>query len=151
VTRVLVLANGSTPVSQVNTWHDLVFEIEFSVTNAYRSIGVERSISTLDGVPLMVTSTIPDQSVSFDIDPGRYRAHCHVPRLALAAGEYVVSLRLAVPWVEYIWQSESAFRLHVEAVDVFNSGFPPMAKRCLVAQHHEWDAPVRLDDSAAVN
>lgn len=150
VTRVRLLVDGA-PVSQVRTWQDLVFEIEFSVASAYRSLAVEMAISTLDGVPLIVTSTTPDHSIAFGVEPGRYRVHCHAPKLALAAGEYVVSLRLAVPWVEYIWQSENAFRLHVEAVDVFNSGFPPMAKRCLVVQPHAWGAPVRLEVSASVD
>jgi lipopolysaccharide transport system ATP-binding protein len=146
VTSVVLQDAHGSPLASVRTWQSLVVEIEFSSHVAFRSLAVELSVSTLDGTPLFVTSTTPDRNVAFGVQPGRYRVRCRIGQLPLASGEYVVGLRLAIPWVEYVWRSDNAFKLHVDANDVFNSGFAPSTRRSHVVVAHDWEPPVAMSN-----
>jgi lipopolysaccharide transport system ATP-binding protein len=132
------------------TFDSVCFRIGFEVSRAYRSFSAVLQVTTADGVPLLLTSTTPDQNMAFSVNPGRYSVDCCFDQFPLAAGEYLVGLGLAIPGVEYVWRDDAACRLHVAPRDVFRSGLPPSARRYLVASGHAWSSPRALAEPTVV-
>jgi lipopolysaccharide transport system ATP-binding protein len=131
-------------MSTVSTWDDTVFRVRFAARRSFQSLAVEICISTVDGVPLLLTSTSPDNHVSFGAEPGEYEVDLRIPQLPLAAGEYRIGIRLAIPWVEFVWREDSLCRLHVAPRDILGTGLPPASNRYHVAVPHEWAEPVKV-------
>jgi len=144
ITSLQLLDEEEKPLTETGTWDAVRFRVGFEVTRAFRSFSAVLQISTVDGVPLILTSTTPDQNQPFAVAPGRYWVDCHFERLPLAQGEYVLGLGLAIPGVEYVWRNDAVCHLRVLARDVFGSGLPPAAKRYLIATPHRWSAPQSL-------
>jgi lipopolysaccharide transport system ATP-binding protein len=144
VDSISILDGSGLPLRTVQTWGDLRLRVKFSVERPFRSFSVVLSISTPDGVSLILTSTQPDHDVGFSAEPGRYSVDCVFEQLPLAAGEYVLGAGLAIPGIEYTWRNDSLARVRVEPRDVYDSGLPPASDRYLVASRHRWQQPVRL-------
>jgi lipopolysaccharide transport system ATP-binding protein len=144
----LVDAHG-TPLANPCTWDRVLFRLRFAARRSFRSFSAVLNVSTPDGASLLLTSTTPDQSVPFAVEPGRYVVECEFAQLPLAAGEYLVGAGLAIPGVEYVWRNDALARLHVGARDVYASGLPPAARRYLVAVPHAWRAPRRIEAVAS--
>ncbi len=141
VTSLQLLDRHEHPLHEATTWDGLRVRIGFQVARVFRSFSAVLQITTADGVPLVLTSTTPDQNQPFGVTPGHYTVDCVFEHFPLAAGEYVLGVGLAIPGVEYVWRDDSLCRLHVAARDVFGTGLPPTAKRYLVATPHQWSAP----------
>lgn len=92
-------------------------------------------------MPLLLTSSTPDQNQPFSIAPGRHQIDCTFDCFPLAAGEYLVDVGLAIPGVEYVCRLDSLCKLHVEPRDVFRTGLPPDSNRYLVATANSWTLP----------
>lgn len=133
------------PTPTVRTWDRARFRIGFSVSRPFRSFSVELGIATPEGVSLILTSTTPDQVVPFSVQPGSYVIDCVFERFPLAAGEYVLGARLAIPGVEFLQRNDSLCRLQVQAADVFGSALPPASNRYFVATPHAWALPSPVD------
>ena len=131
-------------IEEAATGQSLAVEIEFNAAQAFRSFSVVLQIATLDGTPLILTSTTPDRDLAFGTSIGRHRIRCIFDALPLAAGEYVFGAGLAIPNVEYVWRDDSLCRLHVAPRDVYGSGLAPTAARYLLATQHVWQAPESL-------
>jgi lipopolysaccharide transport system ATP-binding protein len=144
ITSLQLLDGDDVPLTEGATWDPLRFRIGFEVIRGFRSFSAVLQISTTDGVPLILTSTTPDQNQAFAVVPGRYFVDCQFGRFPLAEGEYALGLGLAIPGVEYVWRNDAVCRLHVAARDVFGSGLPPAAKRYVIATPHQWSAPQSL-------
>jgi hypothetical protein len=141
ITSLQLLDDQGRVLTGAATWDCVRFRIGFEASRAFRSFAAELRISTTNGVPLILTSTSPDQNVPFGVAPGRYLVDCRFDRLPLAGGEYVIGLGLAIPGVEYVWRKDSVCKLNVAARDVFGSGRPPNSTRSLVATPHQWSSP----------
>lgn len=141
-------ASGSA-IAEAATWAPLRFRIGYEVLRPQRTLSAVLSVNTPEGVPLLLTSTAPDQNIHFSAEPGRYEVECEFERFPLAAGEYVLGLGLAIPGVEYLWRNESLCRLHVAPRDIFGSGLPPSSNRYLVATMHQWSRPKDVSASDA--
>lgn len=141
VTRLQLLDSQGRALHEAATFEALRFRIGFEVARHFRSFSAVLQISTADGVPLILSSTTPDQLVHFAVHPGRYQVDCAFDQFPLAAGEYLLGLGLAIPGVEYVWRNDALCRLHVAARDVFDSGLPPSTNRYLVATPHQWSLP----------
>jgi lipopolysaccharide transport system ATP-binding protein len=145
IISVQLFGEDGRPAGSIQTWERPRFRIEFSVARPFRSFSAVLNVATPDGVTLVLTSTTPDQTLPFSVEPGVYSVECVFDRLPLAAGEYVVGAGLAIPGVEYVWRNDSLCRLHVEPRDVFASGLSPASNRYLVATPHHWSLPRRID------
>jgi len=141
ITGLQMLDEDGRPLDEAATFANVVFRITFEVTRAFRSFSAVLQINTPDGLPLILTSTTPDQDLPFGVTSGVYRVDCAFERLPLAEGEYILGLGLAIPGIEYVWRNDAVCRLHVAARDVFGSGLPPAAKRYLIATPNQWSAP----------
>ncbi len=120
------------------TWDCVRFAIRFRVADRYRSFSVVLQVSTADGVSLILTSTAPDRGQAMSVEAGTHEIECRFDKFPLAAGDYVLSVGLAIPGVEYIWRGEGLTQLQVQPSDVYRSGRPPDSSRYLVASAHEW-------------
>lgn len=145
VTSLQLLDMCDRPLQAAATFEALKFRIEFSTPRLYRSFSAVLQVTTADGVPLLLTSTSPDQQLAFSVSEGRYVIDCDFERFPLAAGEYLLGLGLAIPGVEFVWRDDAVCRLHVVPRDVFASGLPPASNRYLVATPHRWGALRELD------
>lgn len=150
VTSLQMLNASGSSISEVGTWEPVRFRIAYEVLRPQRAFSAVLSVSTPEGVPLVLTSTAPDQNIHFAAEPGRYEVECEFERFPLAAGEYLLGLGLAIPGVEYVWRNETLCRLHVTPRDVFASGLPPASNRYLVAAAHRWSPPISLSAPSAI-
>jgi lipopolysaccharide transport system ATP-binding protein len=141
IESVQALDPSGRPRLEVATWDALRLRLRFRVEQAYRSFSAVLTLSTPDGTTLLLSSTSPDQTVAFGVEPGVWELDCDFERFPLAAGEYVLGAGLAIPGVEYVWRNESLCRLHVVPADVFSSGLPPASNRYLIASPHQWSRP----------
>jgi lipopolysaccharide transport system ATP-binding protein len=141
VDSIEMLDDSGQPLSSLRTWDAVRLRIGFRAAKAFRSFSAVLKISTPEGVPLVLTSTTPDQTLPFPVAPGRHVVECRFERFPLSAGEYVVGAGLAIPGVEYVWRNESLAPLQVAARDVYGSALPPSANRYLVASEHRWTLP----------
>ena len=138
ITSLQLLGADGRPLQSAATFERLRFRIGFETRRAYRSFSAVLQVNTGDGVPLLLTSTTPDQGLPFSVDPGAHCIDCEFEQFPLAAGEYMLDLGLAIPGVEYVWRNEALCRLRVEPRDVFGSGLPPDSRRYLVAASNRW-------------
>jgi lipopolysaccharide transport system ATP-binding protein len=129
------------PLAALRTWDAVRFRIGFRVRRSYRSFSAELRFSTPEGVPLVVTSTTPDQRVPFAVEPGRHVVECRFEQFPLSAGEFVIGAALAIPGVEYVRRHDSLAPLKVAPRDVYGSALPPASSRYLVAAQHSWSEP----------
>lgn len=141
ITSLQLLDEQNRALHEAATFDRLRFRIGFETCRAYRSFSAVLQVNTVDGVPLLLTSTTPDHDQPFSVEPGRYTIDCEFASFPLASGEYVLELGLAIPGVEYVWRDEALCRLHVAPRDVFGSGLPPASNRYLVATPHQWSLP----------
>jgi hypothetical protein len=144
VISLQMIGNDERPLREVGTWDRVRFRIEFEVRRTYSSFSAVLQISSRDGVPLILTSTTPDQNRPFGVFPRRYRVDCDFDRFPFAQGEYQLGLGLAIPCIEYVWRHDALCRLHVASRDVFLTGRPPASANYLVATPHVWSAPTAL-------
>ena len=149
VTYLQLLDDAGKPSERTSTWSKLNCRIGFEVAESYRSFCVVVQVSTIDGVPLILTSTTPDRDQAFGVSPGAYCIDCSFDQFPLAAGEYLLGLGLAIPGVEYVWRNDAVCTLHVMPQDIFGSGLPPSSRRYLVATPHAWQPLVRLGVSGS--
>lgn len=138
ITSLQLLDTDDRPLQSAATFERLRFRIGFETRRAYRSFSAVLQVNTSDGVPLLLTSTTPDQCLPFSVEPGSHCFDCEFDRFPLAAGEYMLDLGLAIPGIEYVWRNEALCRLRVEPRDVFGSGLPPDSRRYLVAASNRW-------------
>jgi lipopolysaccharide transport system ATP-binding protein len=141
VLSVQLLDDDGLPIISARTWERAKFRISFHASRPFRSFSVVLNIASPDGVSLILTSTTPDQTVPFSVEPGSHSIDCVFDTFPLAAGEYVLGVGLAIPGVEYVSRNDSLCRLHVQPKDVFGSALPPASKRYFVATPHTWSLP----------
>jgi lipopolysaccharide transport system ATP-binding protein len=138
VERVDLRDAAGEPIAALSTWDHVRLRIRFRSAQRYRAFSAVLQVTTIDGTPLLLTSTTPDRTLAFGVDAGVYEYDCEFPRFPLAAGEYLLGVGLAIPGVEYVWRKDDLCRIQVQAKDVYGSGLPPAANRYCVATEHQW-------------
>lgn len=126
------------PKRDIHTWDAVRLRVEFTSRRRYASMSVVIQIATVDGAVLVLTSTTPDRTRSFCVEPGCYTIDCDFQEFPLAAGEYIIGIGLVIPGIEYLWRKDDVCRLEVLPKDVYRSGLAPSANRYHIATRHEW-------------
>jgi len=140
ITQIKVLDSAGRPKPLVGTFDDLTLRFHYRCDRSVAAGAVEFEISGADGSKLVRLSTQPDGALPLRLEPGEHWVECRVRQLPLPAGEYMLSAGLAIPGVRWLWRREQVARLTVGERDVYGSGMPPSAGRCLVAMDHSWVA-----------
>jgi lipopolysaccharide transport system ATP-binding protein len=138
VDRIEILDGDRRPLSHVKTWDEVIFRIIFHSPRDFPAGSVEFLISTMSAVPVLRCSTRPDSMVPSPFKEGENVIECHIPRLALSAGRYLIGAGLAVPNVEWLYQNLDGGVLEIGARDIFSSGLPPHSSRYVVPMEHTW-------------
>ncbi len=138
VNRVEMLSQSGVTKSEIHTWDPVLFRVGFSSLRRFVSMSVVIQVSTVDGVVILMTSTTPDRTRSFALEPGSFTIDCDFSEFPLSSGEYVLGVGLAIPGVEYVWRKEDLCRIEVISKDVYKSGLAPSANRYIVAAQHDW-------------
>ncbi len=126
------------PLARVRTWDDLIVRVEFKVNKPQNVGSVILKISGSAGESILLLSTQPDGTLVLPFEVGRYAVECHIEKLPLAAGEYRLSVGLAIPTVRFLTWEEDAAILRVFPRDIYGSGKPPESPRTMLAVEHEW-------------
>ena len=138
VESIEILDYEGRPKTDVRTWDDLCLRVNFVSNAELRNGSVEIRLSSLQGVPLFVLSTQPDQDFPVSFRKGRNSIDCLIRRLPLAAGEFHIGAGLAIPNVEWLDARFDAGILTVHPKDVYGAGLAPTTGRALLAIHYEW-------------
>jgi lipopolysaccharide transport system ATP-binding protein len=138
--QVQLLDAGGAPVNSVATLDDARFRIRFRITEEFPAFSVELSLSTEDGVGVLLSKS-DDHGLRMQVAPGVWELECAIPSLPLAAGAYAVGVMLAVPRLERLWHRGNVGKLNVTEHDVFASGYPPRADKQLIVTKTAWTAP----------
>jgi hypothetical protein len=138
IDRIEILDPDGNALPTVHTWDAVIFRIFFHASSYLPGASVDFQISTKSGFVIFYGSTRPDCNVPVTFSEGENWVDCRFEKLTLAAGEYVVGAGLAVPNVQWLYQSRDAGLLKVWPQDVFNSALPPQESRCLIPMPHQW-------------
>ncbi len=128
--------------SIVKTWDSLRIRIRYYSPRQISIGSVELSISTFSGNKLMQYSTQPLSDFKLSLPEGETYTDCIIPCLPLAAGNYTLSVGLAVPMIEWLCWEESIATLEVTENDVYQSKVPPNQERTPIAIEHYWESPL---------
>jgi len=139
ITSVEVLDIELQEKSIIQSWDDIVIRFTYQAARKINRGSVVFSLSTLDGVKLLLLSTEPDGTFPLSFEEGQGSVDCLIRHLPLAAGEYVVGGGLAIPNVEWLWHEEELATFIVNPKDVYGSGLAPVNTRCLISVEHKWN------------
>jgi lipopolysaccharide transport system ATP-binding protein len=138
ITRVELRDEQGAPKPTLATWDNVTFRITCYAGSRIRSGSAVLQICTPLDVSLVLTSTQPDSTIPFAIEPGLSTVECQFDSFPLAAGEYTISIGLAIPNKEWLCWRERLGVLRVQPRDVYGSGLAPVSPRSLVAIPHRW-------------
>lgn len=123
------------------TWDYVRIRITYYSPKAITNGSVVLELSTLSGNRLIQYSTRPLSGLELQISKGKSYVDCIIPCLPLASGNYLMSIGLAIPMVEWLCWKENIATLEVNENDVYESSFPPTQERTSVAVEHYWEVP----------
>lgn len=135
VMRIEMLDDTGAPLPRPRTWDSVTFRIHFTSKRHTPNASAELFLSTMGGTLLSRCSVAP---MPMTLAEGESYVDCHIPRLNLSGGSFVIGAALSVPGVEFLYYQPHAATLEVVARDVFNSGDPPTAERFPVPMDHVW-------------
>jgi lipopolysaccharide transport system ATP-binding protein len=142
ISNVRFLGKDLRPLSSIGTWSSPVIEIAFDAIGESPSTSIFVRISSASATVITLCSTQPDENLDLPISLGRNLARLHLPKLPLAAGEYVAEIGIAITNVEVVSLVELKFS--VQPTDVFKSGTAPSARRYQVVVEHHWELGVEV-------
>jgi lipopolysaccharide transport system ATP-binding protein len=123
----------------IKTWDYVVIRIKYYCPTYVQKASVVLEINTFYGTKIIQYSTQPLSGLQLSFIPGESYADCIIPRFPLTAGNYRISVGLAVPMMEWLCWEENIATLEIAENDVYKSGFPPNQQRTLVAVEHFWE------------
>ncbi len=141
ITSVTILDENENIKPVVKTWDYLRIRIHYYSPKKINYGSVVLEIYTYSGSKLIEYSTQPLSGIEFSLLPGKSYADCIIPCLPLAAGDYKVSVGLAIPMSEWLCRQENMAPLEIADCDVYQSGFPPNQQRTPLAIQHHWEIP----------
>ena len=138
IDRIEILDRFHNPVSAIRTWDELIFRIVFHASRPVADASVELQISSMSGAVIFRGSTTPDSACPLRFRLGRTEIDCHISKLSLSAGQYIIGTALARPNVEWLCHNLDGGIIEVLPKDIFASGLPPHSSRYLVPMEHTW-------------
>lgn len=133
ISKIEMIDKDNNTKESLCTWDYVKFRIHYVSKISIKTGSGVFSVMTIENLPLLLCSTMPDQTVEMQIHQGENYFDCTFESWPLAAGEYLVQAALAIPMKEWLCQMKEAVPLSVEAKDIFNSGMPPHKSRYLLA------------------
>jgi lipopolysaccharide transport system ATP-binding protein len=137
ITAIEFLDVDGNPKSQVGTWEPLTVRLHYSINEPVRNLHVILNLAHIQGTKIshLTTSTHLRSPIN---RKGDGYADCKIPRLPLAAGDYLLGAGLCIPHQKLINYQEDLTSFTVHPTDVFHCGQSPAAPYHLVAFDHDW-------------
>jgi lipopolysaccharide transport system ATP-binding protein len=149
ITGIEILDGEGQPLPQVRTWDAATVRVHFELKKPVYNLHVMLQLSTLQGVIISVLATNTHLHEPDALGGATY-VDCRIPRLPLAAGDYLLGAGLCVPHQLVTGFREDLALLSVQPADVFGCGQPPASPDNLIAFAHDWAVGrVRLNRLAA--
>lgn len=134
VTRIEMLNENKSPKTTLFTWDCVTFRIHYNLDEIIDNGSIVLDIRDAMNRRLIVM----DSGLKVPLLDGRNYIDCFIPMLPLAAGEFYITIGLAISRSEWIWKGEQVGILQVLGKDVFDLGRPPIKERMLFAVDHVW-------------
>ncbi|TAE60368.1 MAG: ABC transporter ATP-binding protein [Nostocales cyanobacterium] len=141
IVEITLLDEQEFSKSVVRTWDYLRIRIRYFCPQPIPVAGVDIAIHTFSGSKLIHFSTKPLSGMEISFTEGFAEAHCVIPRLPLASGNYRLSVGLSIPMRQWLCWEEGIATLEVKDKDVYNSLVPPDQNRTPIAIEHYWEIP----------
>ncbi len=139
ISKVVLLDEEQNIKTVTKTWDYIRIRVHFYSPEKITNGSVVLEVYTFSGSRLIEYSTQPLSGIDFPFEPGKSYADCIIPCLPLAAGDYRITIGLAVPMSEWLCREENIVPLEVANRDVYESGLPPNQQRTPVAVKHYWE------------
>jgi lipopolysaccharide transport system ATP-binding protein len=123
------------------TWDYLRIRIRYYSPRKISNGSVVLEVSTSSGNKLIQYSTQPLSGLELTLSEGESYTDCIIPRLPLASGSYLMSFGLAIPMTEWLCWEENIATLEITENDIYESKFPPLQERTILAVEHYWESP----------
>jgi lipopolysaccharide transport system ATP-binding protein len=143
ICQVILLDENQNIKTVTKTWDYIKIRVYFYSSKKITNGSVVLEVYTFSGSRLIEYSTQPLSGIDFPFEQGKSYADCIIPCLPLAAGDYRITIGLAVPMSEWLCREENIAPLEVANRDVYESGLPPYQQRTPVAVKHYWEIPSR--------
>ena len=137
--KIEVLNENGHLKESLHTWDYARFRITFHSPRPLKSGAVNFHLNTPSGLRLFLASNSPDQSFTLHYNEGTNSIDCVIPKLLLAAGQYLIGASLAVPNIECLYNGVDHALIEVKSRDVYHSGFAPQAERALIPMDCHWE------------
>ena len=150
--RIELLDDAFSPKPVVHTWDDVVFRVHYVAEEPCRRASFVLDICDYRQQRLLVL----DSGLRFPIEKGRHYVDCRLPRLPLAAGDYVLGAGLAVSNAQWLWRNGNVALLNVCGKDVFELSRSPSSReqgfalKSIFAAPYEWMARPEVIDACRV-
>jgi lipopolysaccharide transport system ATP-binding protein len=127
------------PKESINTFDELIVEIEFYSPSELENGSVSFFFKTLNDVVVFRFATQPDQLINVRFKKGKNKVRCTIPKLQLPQGNYQFSAGLAIPMRQWLYNNTDLFIMKVNEKDVFNSGYPPLIENSVAVTNYAWE------------
>jgi len=130
-------------IPQIKTFDDCTFKIKFISPKVQNNGSVAIFVQTVNGIIVLRLATRPDSHLDIDFKLGINTVLCHVKKLPLPAGIYLLGFALAIPMREWLLYNKELCTFNVEIKDIYESGFPPLQEHTLSVVDYEWEVSIR--------
>jgi hypothetical protein len=138
ITKVELLDANGIPKPTVSTDDEVAIRVTYHGGHTVPRGSIVLQFNAFDGSRLLMLVSDPDSGFSTEFLPGEHAVECVISKLPFAAGDYVISAGLAVPFAEWLCWTPNLCRLTVLEHDAYGSGFSLKADRSLIVTGHYW-------------
>ena len=138
VTKIEFLSLDGLQKKFIATWDGVIIRFHYRCKRAVERGAVVAQALSFDGKSLFNISTQPDSTLPLSFKAGDAAVDLVIPKFPLAAGEYILAVGLAIPWVEYLFLDPGLTSFTVFPRDVYSSGLAPAEPRSVIAFEHAW-------------
>ena len=139
VLEICLMDKQGKPIQQIKTFDDCTFKIRFNSPEVKKNCSVGIYIQTVNGIIILRLATRPDSNLDIDFKQGINTVCCHLKKLPLPAGTYLLGFGLAIPMQEWFLYNKELCTFNVECKDVYESGFPPIQEHALSVVDYNWE------------
>jgi lipopolysaccharide transport system ATP-binding protein len=142
---------SGTATSSVPMGSEVTFHVEYETDGGLRQPVVGLTFDTLTGESICGTNNLFGAGAKVtDASPAGVFS-CHIPRLPLLAGEYLVTVAFA-KWIDRNFDRiEKAFKLTVLPADVFGTGLAPEVGNSILDGEWEYRPAAALEPAGGVS
>jgi lipopolysaccharide transport system ATP-binding protein len=140
VLEVSLVDKQGNPIQQIKTFNDCTFKIKFNSPEVKKDCSVHISIQTVNGIIILRLATRPDSNLDIDFKQGINTVCCHLKKLPLPAGTYLLGFGLALPMLEWLLLDRELCFFDVGNNDIHGSGFPPIQEHALSVVDYYWES-----------